>query len=274
MALHAHSSHKMMNETPAVDAPTNATASGVAPSGTAPTPKAPSAPSAPVYNTTNTLGALATQDTIVDKEPYDVSRCDQVIMLNAKRIANFDDFSSRAPAFFTISAYMINMFESKDNNKLLESIALSHIKQLPVQLKGSKNCMIFKDSVNHRNITMCIDAPIVFEEIEKAYSDLMTCRVGGDLKKFDPATINSILTASCNGYDKTEGVQFDLPAIRSQVHDELSKAGFIVSDTTVSGSAGFGLNNSTSHSVDSAVTRRARRIDYRVPGTIIKNKRN
>lgn len=301
MALQAHS-HRIMNDPPASESSTSGAASSketpnkppasqsstigdasskdapIKPSGETNSQTSAQAPNTPSTQNliTNTLGGLSTKDTIVDKEPYDVSRCDQVIMLNAQRIPNIEDYTSRAPAFFTLSAYMLNMFESKDNNKLLESISLSHIKQLPVQLKGSKNCMIFKDSVNHRSITMCIDSPTVFDQIEKTYSDLMTCRVGGDLKKFDPATINSILTASCNGYSKTEGVEFDLPKIRSQINEELTKAGFIVTDTTISGSTGFELNNSNIPSVDSTPTKKARKIDYTVPGTskeIIKKKK-
>ena len=272
MALNSHS-HE---DVPKDAAPTDAAPKDAAPKEGAPKEGEAAAPGAAAakgaslnntaHDTTNVLGAMTTKDVIVDKRPYDVKRCDNVIMLDAKRIPDFDDFTSRSPAFFTMSAYLINMFESKDNNKLMESIALAHIRQLPVLLKGSKDCMIFSDGVNRRNITMCVPDAGAFEEIEKAYSDFMTCRMGGDLNAFDPATINSVLTASCNGFNSTEGVHYDLPAIRSQVSNELSKAGFLVTDTTVSGAAGFGLNSDTSKPVGSAAAS-AKKIDYRVPGT-------
>ena len=65
-----------------------------------------------------------------------------------------------------------------------------------------------------------------FDAIQKVYDDFMACRMGGDLKSFDPVTINSVLTASCNGFNSTSsGVQFDLPTIRSQITADLQKAG-------------------------------------------------
>ena len=176
-------------------------------------------------NTTNVVGALSTSDVVVNKSPYEITRCDQVIMLSAKRIANQDDYTSRAPAFFTMSAYLINMFESKDNNKLLESINLAHIKIIPDFLQGSKNCMRFQDSVNSRSIALCLDNQKTFEEIEKAFNNFMKCRAGGDLNEFDPVTINRVLMASCNGFKSTTGAKFDLPKIRSQMADQLKRAG-------------------------------------------------
>lgn len=197
--------------------------SAASPSGSAASPSGSSP--APAANTTNVVGALTTADVIVNKAPYEITRCDQVVMLTAKRISNFDDYTSRAPGFFTLSAYLVNMFESQDNNKLLESISLDHIKILPSILRGSKNCLGFQDSVNFRNITICLDDQPTFDAIFKAYNDFMNCRMGGDLKEFDPVTINSILSASCNGFNSTSGVQYDLPKIRSQITADLQKAG-------------------------------------------------
>jgi hypothetical protein len=233
MALHSHS-HAI---TASGDSPSAAVPSAAVPSGSAPVPSA-SAPSAsapptnttaPVANTTNVVGALTTSDAIIDKAPYVIKRCDQVVMLDAKRISNYDDFTSRAPAFFTFSAYIINMFEGKDNNKLLESISLDHIKIIPGILRGSKTCLGLQDSINFRNITVCLDDQATLDAVQKVYDDFMTCRMGGDLKSFDPVTINSVLTASCNGFNSTSsGVQFDMPKIRSQITADLQKAGVFI----------------------------------------------
>jgi hypothetical protein len=207
MALHA-TSHG--NDTPASNATSGAKGTNA---------------TAPIANTTNVVGALATEDVIVNKAPYEITKCDQVIMLDAKRIGNPDDFTSRAPAFYTMSAYLINMFESKDNNKLLESINLAHIKVLPNLLQGSKTCLLFQDGYSDRNITLCLDDKLTLESIKKSYSDFMTCRMGGDLKGFDPVTINNVLTASCNGFNSTTGAKYDLPKIKEQISEELKKAG-------------------------------------------------
>lgn len=174
------------------------------------------------------VGALKTQEEItVDKPPYEISRCDQVMMLEAQRILNFEDYTTRAPAFFTLSAYILNMFESKDNNKLLESINLGHIKKIPSFLMGSKDCVIFLDDISKRNITLCTDDFEIIDAVDRAYSDFMSCREGDDLKAFDPVTINNVLTASCNGFNNTSGVEYDMPAIRAKMADELRQSGVI-----------------------------------------------
>jgi len=215
MALHSHS-HADNATAPA--AGTNSTAPAAGTNSTA-------ASSAPVKNTTNVVGALSSEDVIISAAPYEVKRCDQVIMLEAKRLGNQDDYTSRASGFFTISAYLINMFESKDNNKLLESINLAHIKTIPSVLQGSKTCLSFQDGYSFRNISLCLDNESTLQNIQKAYSNFMNCRMGGDLKDFDPVTINNILTASCNGFNSTEGVKYDMPKIRAQMTEELKKAG-------------------------------------------------
>lgn len=250
MALNAHS-HQ--NKTAPAAASKNATR---------PVAAAPAKP-AKLMNSTNVVGALSSSDVIINKAPYEVTKCDQVIMLAAKRIKNFEDYTSRSPAFFTMSAYLINMFESKDNNKLLESINLAHIQKLPQVMKGSKNCLLFEDGVSHRNISMCIDKEENLEEVKKSYSSFMTCRMGGDLNSFDPVTINNVLSASCNGFNSTQGAQYDMPKIKAQIADELIKAGFKV-DIGV-GRSKFGLNNATSSNLTSVTAPKV--IDYRVPGT-------
>jgi hypothetical protein len=209
----------------------NSFASGAAPSGSTPAPSgsasapAPSGSSSgPVTNSTNVIG-ISKGNIIVDAMPYKVTQCDQVVQITAQTIKDYDDYTSRSPAFFTMSAYMINLFESKDNNKLIESIDLGHIKILPHILQGSKSCMIFKDDVNFRNASICLDDTQTSDAIEKAYGDLMTCRLGGTIRGFDPLTINNVLTASCNGFEKTAGVEYDLPNIRNNLSDELKKAG-------------------------------------------------
>jgi hypothetical protein len=228
---------------------------------------------AQVANTTNVVGALSTSDVIINKAPYEVTKCEQVIMLKAKRIADFDDYTTRAPAFFTMSAYLINMFESQDNNKLLESINLAHIKIIPSVLEGSKTCLGFQDGVNYRNISLCIDDQETFDAILKSYNSFMTCRMGGDLKEFDPVVINQVLQASCNGFNSTTGTNFDLPKIKSQMASELRAAGFNVDDGQAGPKMGFGLNNatangnSTSSAGGVAVSAPIRKVDMRVPGT-------
>jgi len=100
-------------------------------------------------------------------------------------------------AFFTISAYMVNVFESKDSNKFLDSIAMSHIKTIPYVLQGSKNCLYFQDSVTLRKISMCIEDVTVLEEIQKAFITLFNCRNGGKMPQPDQ-NVEKYMKVLCN----------------------------------------------------------------------------
>jgi len=218
-------------------------------------------------NSTNVVGApKATSEIVISAVPYDLKSCDQVITLTAETIKDHNDYTSRTPAYFTLSAYLVNMFESADTNMLLESINLGHIKQLPNILQGSKNCIQFKDDFSFRNLTMCLTDSSVTEQIQSVYNTFMTCRQGGDLNEFDPVTINNVLSASCNGFNSTLGVSFDMPTIRKQMADELRKGGFEVNEQTTTGSGAFGVANDTV--AEGVVMAPApKKINVKVPGT-------
>jgi hypothetical protein len=211
---------------PAATAPITPPAGNV-PAPAANTPAGGSAPTAPAGpQSTNAVGSLKlASEIIVNSAPYKVNRCDQVVMFDAKRLAINDDYTSRAPAYFTMSAYLVNMFEAKDSNKLLESINLGHMRNIQMLLQGSKNCMLYQDSTNFRNITMCLNDDAMLASINEAYGQLARCRMGGSLKDLDPTTINKVLEASCNGFSSTTGATYDLPALRTKLKDELVKNG-------------------------------------------------
>jgi hypothetical protein len=212
---------------------------------------------------------------VIAASPYDLKSCDQVITLTAETIADHNDYTSRKAAFFTLSAYLVNMFESADTNLLLESINLGHIKQIPNILQGSRNCLQFKDDFSGRNLTMCMTDTTTTEQVQSAYNTFMTCRSGGDLNEFDPVTINNVLSASCNGFNSTQGVSFDMPTIRKQMADELRKGGFEVNEQTTSGAGAFGVANAT---VDNGfvMAPAPKKINVKVPGTPepIKDRKN
>jgi hypothetical protein len=171
---------------------------------------------------TNVVGSLQSKDVIVETPPYKITRCDQVVMFNAQTLADEEDYLSRKDAFFTISAYLINMFESKDSNKLLESIGIAHILQVPGVLQGTKTCLMFMDSASVRNIVMCFKTEDEMNQIHNAYKEIMKCRVGGKVDDFDPSIVNEILNLGCKGITSPEGAEYDFASIRAQLIKELS----------------------------------------------------
>lgn len=142
-------------------------------------------------------------------------------MIPGKRIFPENDYTKKVDAFFTISAYMVNMFESKDSNKFLESIAMSHIKIMPYILTGSKNCLLFQDSVTYRKITMCLEDPNLMNEIQEAYLALFNCRNGGNIVAKKEENVEKLMKVLCDMPKDHKNYE----EIRKNFGDELRKVG-------------------------------------------------
>jgi hypothetical protein len=205
-------------------------------------------------------------DAWVDKTPIKVLNCDQVVMFEADKISDMDDFTKKEKAFFTMSAYMINMFEKKDAGKLTESINLSHIKTLPSILPGALHCLHFQDSFTFREITICLKSEDSVNQIETAFQNFMKCRLGNDLRQPDPQILNNILEASCKGNKNTKGVKYDAEKIKKSIAEELRLSGFSVTELTAAGEGDMGFKD-TSKPGDANAPRARKTANLRVPGT-------
>jgi hypothetical protein len=192
-----------------------------------------------------------------------VNNCEQVVMFEAERIKDLNDFKTRVPAFFTMSAYMINMFEKKDVNKLTESINLSHIETLPQILPGALNCLHFQDKYSFREITICLKSEESVAQVEKAFSNFMKCRMGNTLSEADPQILNKLLDMSCKGTKASKDSTFDATKIKISIMNELRKNGFNVKEVLVAGDGDLGVAQISQPGSSLSV----RKINLRVPGT-------
>lgn len=165
-------------------------------------------------NSTNSSNSNGTAiPKTVTGPPYKIASCEQVVEINAKTLLNYKDFSQKGPAFFTISAYMVNQFEKKDGNTLKVSISLDKIGNQPAIIPGSVSCVGFSDT-NNKQIAICLPDKSTAKLILKAFGDFMKCRMGDNLKDTPAATIQNILKASCLGLD----VNFDLKKFGGDVN--------------------------------------------------------
>lgn len=172
-----------------------------------------------------------TNSTIITSYPFKVNKCTQVIYYEGHTLSNPLDFASKDKnAFFTMSAFMINMFESKDSKTLLESINLSHITTYPYFLQGSKTCIFFEDSKSNRNITLCTKEEKEYQSLLDAYRTLLNCRGGNSLSKEQQT---QVIKASCNGITKPDGSKYDLNEIQTIFKEELEKSGLKVKNGEV-----------------------------------------
>lgn len=202
---------------PVPDPNKNKTTEGAATNGTT----APAAPKPPqIKNTTNVAGNLKVPTIQIQSSPYNVTSCDQVLLIPAKRISEENDYTKKVDAFFTMSAYMVNLFESKDSNKLLDSVAMSHMKTMPYILQGSKNCLYFQDSVTLRKISMCIEDANMLEEIQTAFMTLFNCRNGGRMPPPD-RNVEKLLKVLCEMPKSHKNYE----EVRKSLSEELQKVG-------------------------------------------------
>ena len=85
---------------------------------------------------------MVRNNSYVDKYPYKLDRCDQVLMIKAKMIHHINCKKS-LNLFLTISAYYLNIFSHKNPEKLLYSFNTKDFDGLPEIQKNSDECLEF-----------------------------------------------------------------------------------------------------------------------------------
>jgi hypothetical protein len=148
-------------------------------------------------NSSNALGFVGNVTNSVSVPPYVVKRCDQVILVAGKRITNFKDYCQKTEGYLTMSVYMVNLFEARDSNKLVESITLDKMTQMPQVLAGAPGCIDFIGG--DKRIATCFEEPETVNELIQAYQDFLRCRMGDNLKQLSWNDIRNIIMTSCMG---------------------------------------------------------------------------
>jgi len=115
---------------------------------------------------------------------------------------------------------MVNAFTSKNSSDLLQSVAVANMKQMPIVLQGSKNCLSFQDSVTFRGFTMCLEEPIL-KQIQEAFQIFFNCRNGFGFNS-NPNE-NNLMKLICN----TNKTAPNYEALRNKFKEEMTKNGVI-----------------------------------------------
>jgi hypothetical protein len=190
-------------------------------------------------NASNAAGYVGNRTLSISKAPWRMKTCDQVIQISAQRLKDMNDYSVREPAFFTLSIYMINMFSGKDNTRLVDSINIENVANVPDIIQGSKTCLDFIDTKNSKRVTMCLEDQDRLDDIKEVFQKIMRCRMGDNLKELPINTIKKIFEASCLGMNvefssKMAGSSNNFLAslnLRNQLAGTLAKAGGKVTST-------------------------------------------
>ena len=134
---------------------------------------------------------------------------------------------------------MVNMFSGKDNTRLVESINVENLANVPDIVAGSKTCLDFMDVKNQKRISMCLDDLDRVDDVKEAFQKIMRCRMGDNLKEIPINTIKKIFEASCLGMNlefssKVAGATNNFLAslnLRNKLAGTLAKEGAKVTST-------------------------------------------
>lgn len=126
----------------------------------------------------NALGHEVESPMIVDKAPYKLDRCDQIVALEAEYVPDLQDFTQRKKAYFTITAYHLNRFESKDIAKLDQSLLFSNSRVKPTEPQGAESCLLMDGGDYEKALLLCLKDKEEFDNIRSLLDILQDCRAG------------------------------------------------------------------------------------------------
>lgn len=113
------------------------------------------------------------KDHIVYKEPYELSDCNQVLLMDIKIIMDTVDFSNQSKdTFVTLSAYIINFYLNSDKDDLYKSFYYKEVSNKPSSI-NYKSCVII--GTYDDSIRFCFGNDSKKEAFIKAYNYFYSC---------------------------------------------------------------------------------------------------
>jgi hypothetical protein len=171
-------------------------------------------------NASNAVGIVGQRNNSITSLPNKVVQCDQVILIPVKRLTNFSNYCEQSDAFFTMSAYIINLFDSPSADQLLESIMLDKLKGYPTQVPGAPYCLDFSNKKDVR-LGICFGSKEKTKSIVDAFNSFMRCRLGDNLKDLSKQKLRELFELSCGG-KRIPGAQQQLIA---KLMEAMTKSG-------------------------------------------------
>lgn len=156
---------------------------------------------------TNAVGQIGPKQFAITKTPYKLFSCDQVLIIEGQTFINPKDYQKRKPAIFTLSVYMLNQFDSKDNKTMKNHMLLENITNLPDNIFGAPSCVEFIDAKSLKKINICLNSKQDADDLIEVFMDFMKCRMGDSLKNISQDDLKRVFEASCLGrkVDTPEG---------------------------------------------------------------------
>jgi hypothetical protein len=140
----------------------------------------------------NGLGHVTRKTNLLSKFPMTVKSCDEVAIFKANYITDLNDYKQRAEAWFSISAYTVNMYKDKDANQLVHSVDIGNFKSHPHHLKGAKGCIDI-DGGSSTDITICVADKGTADNLLEAIKAFYNCRRGDNLQPIPKSLIKKLI---------------------------------------------------------------------------------
>jgi len=129
----------------------------------------------------DSLGLKVDQNVFLTSQPFALSRCDQIVSFQADLIPDLDDYTTRQPSNFMITAYNINVFDKTDPAQLIKSILFTSGNKAPQSPVGALNCLSIDGGVLDGQLMFCLKDDKEFSNISSVISLFEDCRTGGTL---------------------------------------------------------------------------------------------
>lgn len=118
---------------------------------------------------------------IVDKSPYKVTQCNQILMFNADYVTDLRDYRKRKQGFFIMNVLTIFLFDSKDAEKLIHSSNFNQMHNMVQPLRGARGCLDFDGGKVTADITVCFKNEADTQGILDSVNSFQRCRNGDNL---------------------------------------------------------------------------------------------
>jgi len=129
----------------------------------------------------DSLGLKVDQNVFLTKQPFALSRCDQIVSFEADLIPDLDDYTTRQASNFMITAYNINVFDKTDSAQLIKSILFTSGNKPPQSPLGALNCLSIDGGLLDGPLMFCLKDDKEYANISSVISLFEDCRNGGTL---------------------------------------------------------------------------------------------
>jgi len=178
-------------------------------------------PAVEITPTINSIGEQVSKNVTFDTFPFDIKRCDSIVMFAAKYINDEDDYRVRNDGFVTMTAHYIDLFAAKDGQKLVEHIKISDFKRQPSFVPGARGCVRISGNAYQKNLNICPESTDNAKNILETLQRFQRCRIGDNLKPISTKILNEIIRLSPACKVGLQEAKKDIERMKTQQIDRL-----------------------------------------------------